>query len=534
VLAAEVVFLTGAYLCASYRVAHGFGLPLDDSWIYAVFARNLAEGRGLVYNPGQPASPTGILYGLLLGGLYRIAVAPVAMAVLSGVLLHLEAAVLIYKTACRLGLGNCASAVCAAAFAAVPRLIWGAVSGMEVSLYVFLVTLGLYWQVRYRWYDGLRAYSATAAFTLAALTRPECGVFLAASIVERLVTSRRFDSDKGGPRAYLRTVPAHLLMFAAIVAPAVAFNMWATGLPLPPAFYAKSARPVEPGLAASVCGGVWRTWLYLRQAMQVSGRDNPILPYAAVAGMVLCWRWSSVRSRASVLILPLGFFLVPAATGILASTGTGEHQLIFQTGRYSAYLVPLSVLLAGTAWGVLRHFVTPGKLGRLALIAVLTTGAWYLAVDNRDGAIRYGSDVRCINSMQVLIGKWAAHLPKGTVLAVNDAGAIPYFSRKRILDTVGVTNPEVIRYLHKYRTRQPGLLEYLIAKKPDYLIIFPEWYPRIAGRRDILCPVNVVKIKHNTVCGASVMVVFRPTWKRAAPTGALRSSLKATACIRRV
>ena len=192
-LAAEVALLTGAYLWASCRIAHGFGFPLDDSWIYAVFARNLAEGRGLVYNPGQPASPTGILHGLMLGALYKIAVAPVVVAVLSGALLHLGAAILVYKTARRLELGEGISAVCAIAFAAVPRLIWGAASGMEVSLYVFLVCLGLYWQVRYRWYDGARAYLATVAFALAALARPECGAFLAASIAERLVSSRRFD-----------------------------------------------------------------------------------------------------------------------------------------------------------------------------------------------------------------------------------------------------------------------------------------------------------------------------------------------------
>jgi hypothetical protein len=248
-LAAEVALLTGGYLWASHRIAHGFGFPLDDSWIYAVFARNLAEGRGLVYNPGQAISPTGILQGLMLGALYKIAVAPVVMAVISGALLHLGAAILVYKTARRLELGEGVSAVCAIAFAAVPRLIWGVMSGMEVPLYVFLVCLGLYWQVRYRWYDGPRAYLCTSAFAFAALARPECGAFLVPSIVERLVSSRRFDPDKGGIAACARTIPVHLLVFAAILGPAIAFNLWATVLFLAAVIMLVGALTFIPALA---------------------------------------------------------------------------------------------------------------------------------------------------------------------------------------------------------------------------------------------------------------------------------------------
>ena len=84
-------------------------------------------------------------------------------------------------------MGDWAALVAAMAFAAVPRLIWAALSGMEVSLYVFLVTLGIYWHVRYRWFDGARACLATIAFALAALARPECGTFVVAGVDYRAV-----------------------------------------------------------------------------------------------------------------------------------------------------------------------------------------------------------------------------------------------------------------------------------------------------------------------------------------------------------
>ncbi len=207
VLAVEIGALALVHFHASKEIAGGYGFPLDDSWIHAYFARNVAEGKGIVYNPGQHVSSTAILYTLALSATYKLTSNPVFNADALGLLLHLGASLLIFAIARRLSLGDGAALVAAIVFAAVPRLIWAALSGMEVSLYVFLVTLGIYWHVRYRWFDGARAYLATLAFALAALARPECGTFVVASMIERLISSHRFDSDKGGALRCARTLP---------------------------------------------------------------------------------------------------------------------------------------------------------------------------------------------------------------------------------------------------------------------------------------------------------------------------------------
>ena len=36
-----------------YLLSGRLGFPLDDSWIHLVFARNLAQGEGLSFNPGE-------------------------------------------------------------------------------------------------------------------------------------------------------------------------------------------------------------------------------------------------------------------------------------------------------------------------------------------------------------------------------------------------------------------------------------------------------------------------------------------------
>ena len=43
------------------------GAPLDDAWIHFQFARNLSQGHGFSYNPGQPTpGSTAPLWTLLL------------------------------------------------------------------------------------------------------------------------------------------------------------------------------------------------------------------------------------------------------------------------------------------------------------------------------------------------------------------------------------------------------------------------------------------------------------------------------------
>src|SRR5436305_11032098 len=54
-----LLLLAGLVACLRYLLAEiarlkgGLGFPVDDSWIHLQFARNLAAGAGLSYNPGE-------------------------------------------------------------------------------------------------------------------------------------------------------------------------------------------------------------------------------------------------------------------------------------------------------------------------------------------------------------------------------------------------------------------------------------------------------------------------------------------------
>ena len=65
------------------------GLPLDDGWIHATYARNLARHGSLCLNPGEPSTgTTSFLWTALLALLRLAGVGPVAAPVVWGMALQ--------------------------------------------------------------------------------------------------------------------------------------------------------------------------------------------------------------------------------------------------------------------------------------------------------------------------------------------------------------------------------------------------------------------------------------------------------------
>src|SRR5437879_8677865 len=71
-VATVAAFALSAMVALLARVLTG-PHPIDDAYITFRYARNLAEGLGLVYNPGEwVLGTTAPLWAMLLGGGYRV------------------------------------------------------------------------------------------------------------------------------------------------------------------------------------------------------------------------------------------------------------------------------------------------------------------------------------------------------------------------------------------------------------------------------------------------------------------------------
>jgi hypothetical protein len=114
--------------------------------------------------------------------------------------------------------------------------------------------------------------------------------------------------------------------------------------------------------------------------------------------------------------------------------------------------------------------------------------------------------------MHVALGRWvAAHTPPDAVLALNDIGAIAYVSQRPVVDLAGLVTPEVVPLL-RAPDRASRLADFLSGRDVGYVIVFPNWFPDLAARTDLLEPVHQVTLERNTIAGGDTMVVYQAHW----------------------
>jgi hypothetical protein len=85
-----------------------------------------------------------------------------------------------------------------------------------------------------------------------------------------------------------------------------------------------------------------------------------------------------------------------------------------------------------------------------------------------------------------------------------------------VLDLQGLVTPEILERRDMTRrvdgTAPTLVFEFIAAHEPDYLIIFPRWYPDLDMRRDIFTPVFHVELRDNITNGSPLMAVYRTVW----------------------
>ena len=475
----------GLYWLRQWQIAGTAGFssfPLDDAWIHLQFARNLAEGHGFAYNPGVPvAGSTAPLWTLTLAAGFALLGTHPFWAKIFGIVLTLGTALVTARLAGR-WTGDRSSGLLAGVLTAIAGpLVWGALSGMEVSLAALLVTAAVSSHTdRHDWMTAL-------LLGLAALARPEALLLIPLVWMARPITWERTAIFAG--------------LTAACLGPWVLFNLATAGTPLP----ATASAKIEGGLIGLLSGTrqsarwtfldtpsrfavEWLEWLWL---------VNVLLPFLIPVGLWFLWRRWGRAVGLPALVLPLH----PIGMALLAPyRGPG-----FQEGRYSIDLLPLAITVAVAGLAGLARWP---KL-RTALAAVLLVAALAAA---RPAADRYAWGVQNIDAMQVRLGQWVAgHTPPDVRLALNDVGAIAYISRREVVDLMGLMTPDIIPYR---RAGEAGVLRYLERACPDYLIMFPAWFPELSAMADRFTPVYRVRLDHNTVAGADEMVVYETPWSR--------------------
>jgi hypothetical protein len=150
-----------------------------------------ADGFGFSYNPGEPVPGfSSALWVVLSAIAYKLTGQFVLPMKLLGILAGLGTIAVGLKIAQQLQTTD-ESEIAGWAVALSPLLVTAALSGMETSLWVFLVVLGFWWHVRFLAQPSPQWLLEGFIWGMAALTRPESLVFFALSALHKFLEHRQ-------------------------------------------------------------------------------------------------------------------------------------------------------------------------------------------------------------------------------------------------------------------------------------------------------------------------------------------------------
>ncbi|MGC8668232.1 MAG: hypothetical protein ACP5VE_08980 [Chthonomonadales bacterium] len=416
-------------------VLHVSHTTTEDFFITLRYARNLAAGRGFVYNPGEHVlGATSPLYTLLLAGFYRLGLD----AGLAGKALNIlaDAGVCIGLCIFFDGLGQPrAGRIAALLYAATSAPVNFACGGMETGLVSLAEVLAI------GAYAALKEKALWAWLAVLVLLRID-GLALGAVLLIALKLGRR-------PMHWQAALPP-----SAVVGAWVAFAWVYFGSPLPNSVVAKlvayghlrsaGALPNLPEFVTQFAKGPFQ------MALLAAFAWGAVFAWTRMPAMrpPLVWMFLYYGVMLASRVPAFGWYFVP---GLPVYYGVAAVGMASAVSRLEASLTRRA--------GVGRCGATlEGLLGAVLLAHVPAVA--------RDVARAQALE----DQVRRPIGQWLAGntRPSDRVL-LEPLGYIGYYSGRPMIDAVGIVSPQVLRF-YRAGSRDP-LADMIAAFHPEYVLL---------------------------------------------------------------
>lgn len=450
----------GAAILLIGRLADPFGLPLDDSWIHQVIARNFAEHGVLGFDPRQFASAaTSLSWPVLLSVFFMAGgTSPAPFALVVNLLLHIGTALVIWRMLGGAGTTRLNALLLSLAFSLAANYVWFVLSGMEATLVVFLSCAAIH------------AWTASRNVSSAVLAAVACVALVFTRVETALLPALLVMYDLMARRLEVRRTAAFLAVVGTGIAILVGLNLALTGSPLPSTLAGRRwmwLLSFEGATAIDLAVRLAMRWVDRLGAFTL-GTDSVWVAWLAVGiaahGAVSLW-----RSRAPGLQLLLAWactHLVIYAV-LLPVEGHG--------GRYQPLVAPIfSLALCVGLMNFLRaaavhlgsrtsNLDAAGPIGAIGLLLAL------LAC-NAEWGYYHSRAIEHIDLTEVRMGRTVASLPPDATVASFDIGAIGFYGRRQLIDLGALSDPGVLKHL------QDGTVMSMLDSRGATYVVIPQWY----------------------------------------------------------
>jgi hypothetical protein len=424
------------------------GAPTDETYVHLHYARHLASGRGLVFNPGERvygcASP---LWVALIADAMALGFDGLTAARVMGFAAMLASVGFFFQLLRRTVRSTTLRAAGTLVWATHPWLLRWSVSGTETSLAVALTLAGFVAFVEGQTW-GSRPRRTGALWALAALTRPEAVVLLLLWGAFLLIDA---ESREGLRRLVAGATPPLVIYGAWLLFARFYFGTFWPQMLSTPAHGASGLTQIVQGFAT--------------QARSLAVADlGPVvlLGLALLLGGARLWRSYGATQRLVPWALVLALPMLYAARRVPVTT---QHLVLI-----APVLSWLAWRAVDRAWGGGDATAPRRWLPALALAAAALGVVPNLWLANREAAqqTREASESSALASW----GRWfGEHTDPAAVVATPEIGAIGFFSDRRVLDLSGLVSPAMLRYLRDESVGDAtAAFRFAAFARPDFLV----------------------------------------------------------------
>jgi hypothetical protein len=424
---------------------------VDDAYISFRYARNIVDGVGAVFNPGERVEgySNPLWTGLLALGM-KAGFTPAPLARWMGASATLLTLFMVSRWSRTLTDSRLTHASTVLAFALfLPVSVWAS-AGLETPLYTLWVVIAIWSLGR-----GVGGGSAIVlvggawALGLAAVTRPEGLGLFAVGLAWAIARARPVGSVGSVLTAFAGAAGCTWL-------PHIAWRRWYYGEWLPNTF------------AAKLGGAGSETDVIVRGAAYLTGFVQEAMGMAAIA-LVVIVVGTLVRGERHPRVGAGAVLTAAHLAGVVLVGGDGLTAYRFTHAALPGIAVAIGLGVAEAARRPMFRWPLT-----IALIAAVIggLGAPHLRGDLIDDVRRETDEVVGWRT----IGLWLRQRTEATdTIAVLAAGAMPYFSERATIDLLGLTDPIIARAPADVGTGQAGHErsnpEYVLAREPDIVVI---------------------------------------------------------------
>ena len=447
----------------------------DDAFISFRYARNLVEGNGLVWNPGERVEGyTNFLWTLMIAGGIKLGLDPVMFSQILGLICFALTLVFTYKLA-RLIFGRDLAVLTIILLGTNYSFSAYATGGLETQIQALIFTATAYLlfsaMSRGEWKYSMMA-GLSLLLTAGLLTRLDSAILAAVVIPAALYQLLK---QKAGIQVKVAKELLLVIPLVAIISIWFAWKLSYYGDIVPNTYYAKVAAATSP------IGGMWYLYSFFTEYW--------LGPFLLLGIVAACSRRNGQMSVILSMVVLWMLYVIKIGGDFM------EYRVLVP-------VLPFIMLIV--IWSI--RWLAQNKAVQAALIVIVLAGSLLYSLRTSQSSLHTFTslnayDIESIQQLQghlkdpasdwetigELLGEAFDHSSQ-VKIAVLPAGAVPYYSRLPAVDMRGLNDKWIARYGEITGTmpghQRKATLPYLLTQKVNLIVGQPTMVPLNAPLQD--------------------------------------------------